>query len=48
MGISKKTLFSYLDCIELYTPDILQGIEYYCNSLGLKVLWKSDSVQDLE
>ena len=43
MSTSKKTLFSYLDCIELYTPDIQQGIDYYCNSLGLKVLWKSDS-----
>lgn len=43
MGTSKKPLFSYLDCIELYTPDIRQGIEYYCNKLGLKVLWKSDS-----
>lgn len=43
MNISKKTLFCYLDCVELYTPDIHQGIEYYCNSLGLKVLWKSDS-----
>jgi lactoylglutathione lyase len=43
METSKKPLFSYLDCIELYTPDIQQGIEYYCNKLGLKVLWKSDS-----
>lgn len=39
----EKSLFSYLDCIELYTPDIKQGIEYYCGSLGLKVLWKSDT-----
>lgn len=43
MEIPKKSLFSYLDCIELYTPDIQQGIDYYCNNLGLKVLWKSDS-----
>ncbi|MFT8316159.1 MAG: VOC family protein [Clostridium sp.] len=47
MGTSKKPLFSYMDCIELYTPDIQRGIEYYCNSLGLKVLWKSDSVAGL-
>lgn len=43
MDTSKKPLFSHIDCIELYTPDIQQGIEYYCNSLGLKVLWKSAS-----
>jgi lactoylglutathione lyase len=29
----KKPLFRNIDCIELYTPDIQQGIEYYCNSL---------------
>jgi catechol 2,3-dioxygenase-like lactoylglutathione lyase family enzyme len=39
----EKPLFNYLDCIELYTPDIKEGIEYYCGSLGLKVLWKSDT-----
>jgi predicted enzyme related to lactoylglutathione lyase len=43
MRTPKKPLFCYVDCIELYTPDIKQGIEYYCNTLGLKVLWKTDS-----
>lgn len=38
----KKSLFSYLDCIELYTPDLEKAIDYYCKSLGLKVLWKSE------
>jgi predicted enzyme related to lactoylglutathione lyase len=47
MEESKRALFCYLDCIELYTPDIQQGIEYYCGSLGLKVLWKSDSAAGL-
>ena len=36
-----------MDCIEPYISDIQQGIEYYCNSLGLKVLWKSDSAAGL-
>lgn len=47
MDTSKKPLFGYIDCIELYTPDIQQGIDYYCNRLGLKVLWKSDTTVGL-
>ncbi len=43
MSPSKKALFNCIDCIELYTPDIQRGIEYYCNSLGLQVLWKTAS-----
>ncbi len=38
-----KSIFSYVDCIELYTPDIQKGIDYYCNNLGLKVIWKTES-----
>lgn len=47
MDTPKQALFSFLDCIELYTPDMQQGIQYYCGSLGLKVLWKSDSAAGL-
>ena len=47
MATSKKALFSCIDCIELYTPDIQQGIDYYCHRLGLKVLWKSDTAVGL-
>jgi lactoylglutathione lyase len=43
MDTSKKALLSYIDCIELYIPDLQQGLDYYCHCLGLKVLWKSDS-----
>lgn len=38
-----KSIFSYVDCIELYTPDIQKGIDYYCTNLGLKVIWKTES-----
>jgi lactoylglutathione lyase len=47
MDKPQKPLFDYVDCIELYTPDIQQGIKYYCGTLGLKVLWKSDSLVGL-
>lgn len=42
MDILKQPLFRNIDCIQLYIPNIQQGIEYYCNSLGLRVIWKSD------
>jgi catechol 2,3-dioxygenase-like lactoylglutathione lyase family enzyme len=47
MDILKQPLFRNIDCIQLYTPNLKQGIEYYCNSLGLRVLWKSDSAAGL-
>jgi predicted enzyme related to lactoylglutathione lyase len=43
MDKPQKSLFIYVDCIELYTPDIKEGIEYYCNTLGMKVIWKTES-----
>ena len=47
MDILKQPLFRYMDCIEFYVPNIQQGIEYYCNSLGLRVIWKSDTAAGL-
>ncbi|WP_102399030.1 VOC family protein [Haloimpatiens massiliensis] len=47
MDILKQPLFRNIDCIQLYIPNIQQGIEYYCNSLGLRVIWKSDSAVGL-
>jgi predicted enzyme related to lactoylglutathione lyase len=26
----------------LYVPDLEKGIDYYCNKLGLKIIWKTD------
>lgn len=37
-GLFKKT-----DCIELYVSDLDDGIDYYCNSLGLRLLWRTDT-----
>ncbi|GAU80021.1 VOC family protein [Fusibacter sp. 3D3] len=33
----KKSIFGYVDCIQLYIPDIEKGIAYYCDGLGLKL-----------
>lgn len=43
MEKSKQPLFKYLDCIRLYVPDLEEGIKYYCDGMGLKIIWKSDS-----
>ena len=34
-------LFKNVDCIELYVSDLDDGIKYYCNSMGLKLLWRT-------
>lgn len=36
-------LFKNVDCIELYVSDLDDGIKYYCDSLGLKLLWRADT-----
>ena len=36
-------LFQNVDCIELYVSDLDEGIKYYCDSLGLKLLWRADT-----
>ena len=36
-------LFTNVDCIELYVSDLDEGIKYYCGSLGLKLLWRSET-----
>jgi Predicted enzyme related to lactoylglutathione lyase len=36
-------LFKNIDCIEFYVSDLDEGIKYYCESLGLKLLWRADT-----
>lgn len=43
MKEKKKTLYNKIDCIQLYIPDLEKGLEFYCNSLGLKVIWKTET-----
>ena len=43
MDILKQPLFKYVDCIQFYTPDLQEGMQFYCNGLGMKVIWKTDT-----
>jgi predicted enzyme related to lactoylglutathione lyase len=43
INLSEKSLFQNIDCIQLYIPDLNEGINYYCNNLGLKIIWRTDS-----
>ena len=41
------SLFKNIDCYQLYVPDLNNGIAYYCDKLGLKLIWKSDNAVGL-
>ncbi len=34
-------LFKNVDCIELYVTDLEEGIKYYRDSMGLRLLWRT-------
>ncbi len=36
-------LFKNIDCVELYVSDLDEGIEYYRDSMGLKLLWRTNT-----
>lgn len=42
MKTNNQPLFKYVDCFQLYIPDLDKGIEFYCNNLGLKIIWKTN------
>lgn len=42
-----KPLFSNADCIELYVSNLDDGMRYYCESLGLKRLWRTETMAGL-
>ncbi len=37
------TLFQNVDCIELYVSNLDDGIQYYRDSLGLRLLWRAET-----
>jgi len=47
MNIQRQPLYKYIDCIQLYVPDLIEGVDFYCNGLGLKLIWKTDSAVGL-
>lgn len=40
-------IFKNIDCIELYVSDLNEGIQYYCESMGLKLLWRNEDMVGL-
>jgi lactoylglutathione lyase len=42
-----EPLFKNIDCLELYVSDLQKGIEFYCDNLGLRILWKTDTMVGL-
>lgn len=43
----RQPLFKSVDCVMLHVPDLQLGMDFYCNSLGLKVIWRSDTAVGL-
>lgn len=43
MDKNHQALFKKIDAIQLYVPDLDKGIDYYCNHLGLKIIWKTEN-----
>lgn len=41
--VSKKSLFSKVDCIRLYVPDLDEGLKFYHKSLGLSIIWRTET-----
>lgn len=42
-GKINKSIFSNVDCIRIYIPDLEKGLEYYHKKLGLQIAWKTDN-----
>ncbi|MBE5982724.1 MAG: bleomycin resistance protein [Paenibacillaceae bacterium] len=40
-------IFKNIDCIEFYVSDLNEGIQYYCDSMGLKLLWRNEDMVGL-
>lgn len=38
----EKSLFQNVDCVSFYVDDLDKGIQFYSESLGLKLLWRAD------
>lgn len=44
----KKSLFNKIDCVRLPVTCLDEGIEFYCNKLGLELLWKTETSAGLK
>ncbi|WOO38960.1 VOC family protein [Anaerocolumna sp. AGMB13020] len=43
----KSALLKNVDCIELYVSDLDEGMKYYCDGMGLKLLWRTEKMVGL-
>lgn len=43
MKEDKKPLFKNVDCLRVYIPNLNDGLKFYCEELGLEVIWKTES-----
>lgn len=42
-----KSLLTNVDCIELYVSNLDEGMKYYCDCMGLKLLWRTENMAGL-
>lgn len=42
-----QSLFRFVDCVQFHVPDLSCGISYYCQGLGLRLIWKTDTAAGL-
>lgn len=43
MSAKSKSLFTKVDCLRLYIPDLEKGLEYYRDCMGLHIIWRSET-----
>lgn len=41
--LATKRIFTKIDCLRLYVPDLMEGIKYYHEKLGLPIKWRTDT-----
>ncbi len=39
----RKSLFTKVDCFRLYVPDLDEGLRFYKDSLGLNLIWRTNT-----
>lgn len=40
-------LLRKVDCIQLYVPDLVAGLDFYCRRLGHELLWRTETAAGL-
>ena len=46
--VIKAPLLQYVDCWRISVPDLEQGLRFYCDELGHKVLWRMKDYAGLQ